>query len=119
MKATGYGQTDLGLKRTTNEDSYLLDAELGLYMVCDGVSGHVAGDVASSNAVRIVQQQLKAKKDVIDRYAKEDTPANRETVSNLINDAVNAACSEIFKMAQKDERKHGMSTTLTLFLKAG
>src|SRR4051812_39647779 len=112
MKATGYGQTDPGLKRSTNEDSYLVDGELGLYIVCDGVSGHAAGDVASSTTVKIVQQEIRKRRDVIDRYAKDDTPVNREAVSDLVSDAVNTACAEVYRMSQKDDAKRGMSTTL-------
>src|SRR5579859_7263609 len=119
MKATGYGQTDSGLKRSTNEDAYVVDQELGLYIVCDGVSGNAAGDVASSTTVKVVQQYVKKRRELVDRYAREDTPPNREAVSNLVSDAINAACAEVYKMSLADEAKRGMSTTLVLLLKAG
>jgi len=44
--------TDLGCVRTNNEDSYGYDAEQQLYVVCDGMGGRAAGEVASSMAVR-------------------------------------------------------------------
>ena len=44
--------TDIGCRRTNNEDSYGYDAEQHLYVVCDGMGGNAAGEVASGMAVR-------------------------------------------------------------------
>ncbi len=44
--------TDIGCRRTNNEDSYGYDAEQHLYVVCDGMGGNAAGEVARSMAVR-------------------------------------------------------------------
>ncbi len=44
--------TDIGCRRTNNEDSFGYDAELQLFVVCDGMGGNAAGEVASSMAVR-------------------------------------------------------------------
>ncbi len=47
-----YGQTDVGRRRKLNEDAFLIAAETNLYVVCDGMGGHNAGEVASELAVR-------------------------------------------------------------------
>lgn len=119
IRVTGQGTSDLGCKRSTNEDAFVVNNDLGLYMVCDGVSGHAAGEVASRMTVNIVQQHLKSHRAVIDKYAQTGSAPSREAVVGLIEDAINLACAEIFKLAEKEEAKRGMSTTVTLFLRAG
>src|SRR5438045_8659414 len=51
-------RTDTGMKREHNEDSWLVNEDLGLYIVCDGMGGHAAGETASRLAVQTVEREL-------------------------------------------------------------
>ena len=54
-----YGLTDVGIKRSHNEDHIALDADLGIAIVADGMGGCNAGEVASEMAVKIVLEALR------------------------------------------------------------
>ena len=54
----GFGLTDIGRTRTANQDTLLLDDDLRLWIVADGMGGHAGGDVASQLAVETIQKFL-------------------------------------------------------------
>ena len=47
MKLSAAARSDVGMRRTANEDAYAIAPGLGLYLVADGMGGHVAGQLAS------------------------------------------------------------------------
>lgn len=55
---TAFGVTDVGTVRQSNEDNFLIDGALDLAIVADGMGGHAAGELASAEALRAVQQFL-------------------------------------------------------------
>ena len=59
MNLVSYGHSDAGYVRETNEDSYLVDDERGIYVVADGVGGLPHGDLASRLAVQFFQAMIR------------------------------------------------------------
>ncbi|MCA1765583.1 MAG: protein phosphatase 2C domain-containing protein, partial [Desulfobulbaceae bacterium] len=59
MKFKVSGRTDVGIKRRSNEDSFDIDRQLGLFIVADGMGGHAAGEVASKMAIDVTTDYIK------------------------------------------------------------
>ena len=58
MQVKAWGQTDVGLKREGNEDSFALEEAHNLFIVADGMGGHLAGEVASQIAVEMITKSF-------------------------------------------------------------
>ncbi len=59
MRIQHWAVSDKGNKRESNQDSYLVNESLGLFVVADGMGGHSGGEVASSLAVQTLEQEIK------------------------------------------------------------
>jgi len=117
-----YAATDVGKVRDHNEDNFLVDKKLSLFIVADGMGGHAAGEVASAIAVRTVHDEIKREKELLDDYMSGATGANKVTpkdVVALLEHAVQRACSKIHEEAIADAAKRGMGTTLSALLVVG
>src|SRR4051794_27411537 len=114
--------TDVGRVREHNEDNFLVDKKLGLFVVCDGMGGHAAGEVASALAVRTLHDEIKKEADLIEDYAKASKGAAKVTkrdILNMLEFAVNRASNRVHTEAAKDAKKRGMGTTLVCLLIIG
>jgi hypothetical protein len=74
-----YAATDVGKVREHNEDNFLVDKKLSLFIVADGMGGHAAGEVASAIAVRTVHDEIKREKELLDDYTNGATGASKVT----------------------------------------
>lgn len=103
MQIEVYCQTDIGLRRERNEDSFLVDESLGLYLVADGMGGHRGGEVASSMAVQTVR----------DYIFKAQSDKRKPSPRQLLADSYREASAKIWDHSHnKDPELEGMGTTL-------
>jgi serine/threonine protein phosphatase PrpC len=111
-----WAATDVGLKRDHNEDNFLVDKGLNLFVVADGMGGHAAGEVASAIAVNTLRDEVKNKQDLIAAFKEGSQIASSQDIVSLLEHAVHHACSEIHTVAQRETEKRGMGTTLSALL---
>lgn len=102
MRFQSWCLSDKGLKREGNQDSFLIDERLGLFIVADGVGGHQGGEVASALAVETVREVVGHPK------------ANRFTPKEVLYQAYEEASHRIFDRALKDNKLNGMGTTMVM-----
>ncbi|MDB4941625.1 MAG: serine/threonine phosphatase PrpC [Labilithrix sp.] len=117
-----FAATDVGNVREHNEDNFLVDKKLSLFMVADGMGGHAAGEVASAIAVRTIHEEIKRERELLADYVAGARGANRVTnkdVLALMEHAVQRACGRIHEEAQADPAKRGMGTTVSALIVLG
>ena len=109
MKLRVGAVSDIGRVRKINEDSFAARSEQGLFVVCDGMGGAAAGEVASRIAVDTIVAQLhEANPDP----SSVPDPHGYQARTVLLDDAVRQANESIYSFAQGDHDRHGMGTTV-------
>jgi serine/threonine protein phosphatase PrpC len=110
----GAAETSVGKVRDHNEDAHFIDPEAGIFIVCDGMGGHAAGEVASALAVKTIRSRWSSKVLVAasDRWLTEGTPDARRALIQAIQRGVIDAHEAIVEEADRDRGKSGMGTTL-------
>lgn len=117
MKIESCALSDIGRRREQNQDAYLIDEDLGLYIVCDGMGGHAAGDVAATNATRLTADFVRDHR--IDIEEAVEKPGGHYKVVQMVTDCVRATCQMLHDMAVHSPECAGMGTTLTMLLIVG
>jgi serine/threonine protein phosphatase PrpC len=116
MQPKVYGKTDVGKKRKNNEDALLIDEQLGLYAVADGMGGHAAGEVASSMALDITNKELNNWSGVLNEYKPDSSAEVRDVILNLIEETLQRACQAVYKESVDNPDRKGMGTTVSMVL---
>ena len=96
---TAAAATDRGRKRPSNEDAFGFSVEHGVYVVCDGMGGAAAGEIASSLAVDEVMKRLVSRDPTLEPQ-------------QAAEQAIYAANEVIFSRSQRNVSLSGMGTTL-------
>lgn len=113
--------THVGNVRDHNEDAHVVDADEGVFIVCDGMGGHAAGEVASALGVRVTRDHWlgSATQRAVAAWAKAATLEARRALLSAVKAGVVAAHRAICEGAAEDPSKKGMGTTFTGLVVAG
>lgn len=114
MRAVSCGITDIGLKRERNEDAFLINEELGLYVLCDGMGGHAGGEFASAIAATTVEDVFTEIELDGQMYDAEEDPI--EITRTKLAQAVRSASARIFETAAQFPNLRSMGTTAVVLL---
>ena len=118
MKIRYAAKTDVGMKRTHNEDYFSIIEDEQLFMVADGMGGHASGEVASKMSAETIGEFFQRTKDEEATWPfKMDRRLNY--IENRLVCSVKLANYRIFHAAASDIRYKGMGTTLVSVLLAG
>ena len=137
MRTRHFADTNTGLRRERNEDAFLADDRLGLFLVCDGVGGRARGEVASAEAADLIWEWIK-QEDALLAVAIAEAQASphhaalvvngsattapqikmsEDTIGRLgamVRGAVQNACYMVHSMGEVDPEHRGMSTTASV-----
>ena len=119
MELTFAAATDVGKQRDHNEDNFLIDKKLRLFIVADGMGGHAAGEVASSITVHEIRDAVYQQRALLERFRDEDSGMEPVELLQVLEHAIQSACSTVYNRAQSDSGKRGMGTTASVLLIAG
>ena len=116
MEIQAAGLTDVGLKREGNEDAFSSDENSGLFIVADGMGGHLAGEVASRIAVEMIGSSFR-------RWTANETPveelygapdASLTLPGNYLSSSIRLANRVVYEMAREHDQYRGMGTTVAV-----
>ncbi len=100
---TYFGTSDRGLKRSNNEDSFVVKPDLGFAVVADGMGGPAFGEVASDIFTRTAA----------DIFSGTDG-MDEGNISEIVQNIFQLSNEIIFRTAEKNPRQHGMGCTAEL-----
>lgn len=94
------GDTNIGMKRKTNQDSILINPENKFFVVADGMGGHNGGDIASDMSVKLLPKFI-------------DTKKGSLAPVELLDQAIRHVNKSIFDHSLKHTELEGMGTTIS------
>ena len=111
-------KTDVGLKRTNNEDNFAVIQSAGLYVLADGMGGHASGQVASTMCVSHVAQYICEMARQPGFKLSFPTKPEWSFEAKLLANAIMYANERVFIQSCKDRSMEGMGTTVTAIFNA-
>jgi len=114
-----FGLSNPGPVRKTNEDSFVVDEQLQLFVVADGMGGHSAGEVASSLAVETIVGFIRGTEEDGELSWPYGIEPELSFSGNRLRTATHLANRRVFRVAERHDEYTGMGTTVVSALIAG
>jgi len=111
---SAYGQTDIGQRRTLNEDCILVGSDL--FVLCDGMGGHKSGEVASALAADVVSGFIRRSAEDTELTWPYGFDPQISYAANRLHTAIKLANRAVFRKAASGEDYTGMGTTIAAVL---
>lgn len=105
------GITDIGRRRKSNQDAFIIRDTKKLYVVADGMGGHKAGDVASRMTVAAIESYVET--------PVKQTRADRNNAASILENSIQFANSRVFEKAASDASCSGMGSTVSIVYFSG
>jgi PPM family protein phosphatase len=114
-----FGISEAGPVRVNNEDCFLSDDALSLYVVADGMGGHAAGEVASRLAVDAIDRFIRGAQDPAEVQSTCGIDPRLSYTSNRLRTAICLANKRVCEAAEAHPEYSGMGTTVVCALLDG
>lgn len=117
---TSAARTDPGRRRRTNQDAYLTDDDLQLYLLADGMGGHAAGGTAAHMTVNAICEFVRRSVAVPELTWPYGYDLQQTFEQNVLQTAIRIANSQVCREAEQNEAFAGMgSTVVALWINCG
>src|ERR1035437_518210 len=110
------GATDQGCVRTTNQDRILVEPSLDLYVVADGMGGHLHGELDAELAIETIRYYMTCSKDLSDATWPFGYNFELSTDANRLVTSIQLANSQVWNHAKESPECAGMGTTIAALL---
>ena len=110
------GETNVGRKRTHNEDNFSILEKHGLFIVADGMGGHASGEVASKLAIETMSEFFEKTAEDPEQTWPYKMDRGKGYEENRLIASIKLANLRIFEFAARDAKTRGMGTTLVTML---
>lgn len=107
------GITHVGMKRDGNEDALFLDEAQNLYVVADGMGGHLAGEVASALVVDTIRDYMQQYRQQDDAEEPADPDKSLSIKANRLLAGIRVANRAVHDVANSNASYHGMGATVS------
>jgi protein phosphatase len=110
------GKSDPGCVRSANQDRILMDASLGLFLVCDGMGGHQHGEEAAEVAAASIRFSIDASRDRMDVSWPFGYTFEQSIDANRLGTAIRVSNRQVWRRAEQSMESSGMGTTVAAVL---